>query len=171
MSQENYLFLGYIAKPHGYKGALNVFVTAEGFNHTKITKIFLELNESLVPFFLHKIEHKNGDKYVVYLDGVINEVEALKLVGKKIFISKNDVHSSQKNIFQTKDLIGFQVFDQENHCIGCIQDVFETSAHPILQVLYQDKLVLIPLAHELILKFEHTSKKIFVQIPNGILNI
>ena len=51
MKKEEYFFLGYISRKHGYKGAFNIKLEVAA-RYEELDCLFIEINGNLVPFFI-----------------------------------------------------------------------------------------------------------------------
>ena len=51
MKKEEYFFLGYISRKHGYKGAFNIKLEVAA-RYEELDCLFIEINGNLVPFLL-----------------------------------------------------------------------------------------------------------------------
>lgn len=169
--QDDFVSLGYIRRPHGYKGALNASIKALGIDPASISKVFMGLNGSLVPFFLQKLEHKNNDTFIFWFDGINTELEAQKLVGKEVFISLKDLPKQKKQVFNPDQLVDFQVYNSNNIAVGIVIEVLKTAAHPLVKISYQNRQILIPIHPDFILDLNIKKRTIVLEIPEGLLNI
>lgn len=103
--------------------------TAQTHRRSKYTQA--ELKE----FILSKGKpHKNG--LLAFLEGVDNVDAAQNLIGAYIKIDKSDLPVLEEGEYYWDDLIGLEVVDLDENCLGKVKDLLETGAN--------DCLVLVP---------------------------
>lgn len=70
-------------------------------------------------------------------------------------------------------LIGFRITDVENGVVGYVQSIFETAAHPLLEVVNEqsNQEYMIPLADEFIVQLKKKERELIMQLPEGLLEI
>lgn len=78
--------------------------------------------------------HKNG--LLAFLEGVDNVDAAQNLIGAYIKIDKSDLPVLEEGEYYWYDLIGLEVVDLDENCLGKVKDLLETGAN--------DCLVLVP---------------------------
>lgn len=131
--------------------------------------IFLEIDGGLVPFFL-----KEFDVRANYAVGLVEDYDspdkAQKLVGCRVFIKKELLAGGSDEIFY-KAIIGFAVFDQTLGEIGRIAEIFETPHQILLQVIKDDREILIPLVEEFTLSINKRKKQLFMDLPEGLTEL
>lgn len=170
-SQRNgYVSLGRFTKPHGYKGAINAHLKVEGFNPNKTEKIFLGLGESLVPFFVSKCEIKNNQTFVFYLEGVNSEQEAKSICGKEIYLLPKDLKANNQKAFNPEKLMGYEVSTPDQRVLGVVTEVFSTAAHSLIEIIHQDRKVILPVHPDLVVSIDHDHQKLTLKIADGLLD-
>jgi len=135
-----------------------------------VKSIFLEmLPDSYIPYF---IEHSRvGDMQQTWLkfDEIHSKETARALLHKKVYLLSADF---EKNVAAKAPvaIIGYTVFQQSNK-IGIIENVLESPQQVLLEVHQEGKEILIPLHEETLLKIDRKKKAVFVQLPDGLLDI
>ena len=83
MNKADCFVLGKLTKPHGYKGAMVLFIDAdEPQAYEALDAVWVEVGDRLVPHFIDAMRpHNTADKYVVELEGVDNEAKAKAIAG------------------------------------------------------------------------------------------
>ena len=77
MNKADCFHLGHIAKLHGYKGGVSLFL--DDTNHedySGLDLIFIDINNNLTPFFIDSMSLKNNGFATLMLEGVSDEVSA-----------------------------------------------------------------------------------------------
>ena len=75
------------------------------------------------------------------------------------------------NDFYFHEIIGFGVTDGLQGELGVIKDVYDLQQHPVGVMLYKEKEVLFPLSQLTLQKIDRENKKIFVTLPEGLLEV
>ena len=122
MKKEEYFFLGYISRKHGYKGAFNIKLEA-AVRYEELDCLFIEINGNLVPFFIDSFGLKKREIALVKLEDVNTEQEAKELIGKEVYLPLKHQEKNQQN--ELKSLIGFSVIDQNHGDIGEVVDIID----------------------------------------------
>ncbi|MCB9262630.1 MAG: hypothetical protein H6607_09675 [Flavobacteriales bacterium] len=154
------MLVGKINKTHSYEGLLRVeFIEEIDFKEP----LFLLINQKPVPFFIESISGSNP--YVVKFYDVNTFEEAQLIQGQQLFMTGTE--DQNEALF----VEGYAVVDVEKGKIGIIEEVIENPAHPILKLEYQSKECLIPLVEEFIHSFDHKSKILTMNLPEGLLDL
>ena len=67
--------------------------------------------------------------------------------------------------------MAYQVLDDQQQLIGEIKDVYINGKQTLLEVLYQNKLVLLPISDELLIHVDRTNKTVQLRLAEGILDL
>lgn len=161
--------IGRLGKTHGYKGAIRVTVIPEAIAFfIKQNALFLNIKGEEIPFFYKIISEFLNNSCIIELEEVTTKEEAQKLTGKEVLIQ------CEKPIIKVErdsGIIGYAVNDEEKGEIGIIDDLIEMSHQSLIQIKYNEKEVLIPLHPDFILKVDKLKKIIYLNLPEGILEI
>jgi 16S rRNA processing protein RimM len=165
--------IGYISKPHGISGEV-VFrlkgLLAEDINIKE--PVFVEFDETLVPFFIRKIR-PSGDMAFVSLEFIDSEKEASELRGKSIFI-KTTKKEAANIIAEAEDLFEFEgwtIVDKNSDFTGEITGYSDESGNPLFHILRGNEEFYIPVQEEFIKSTDEKKKIIYMELPEGLLNI
>lgn len=163
--------LGKIIKAHGLHGDVSCsFDTDSPRSYAKLKGFFLEINHTLLPYFITSIK-LNGDEAIVSLEEVKTVEQANKLKGADIYLPLEQLPKPPKDEFYWHDLLGCEIIDEELGALGTIEEVVETSGHNLLTFKYQNKEVLVPFVKQFIKQVDIKAKKLEVQLPDGLLDI
>ena len=82
--------LGYIAKLHGYKGEVSLFLdVTDPLDYKDLKLIYCEINKHLVPFSILSMRIVRNCYAILKLDGVESEKQSRELLKKRVYIPKN----------------------------------------------------------------------------------
>lgn len=162
--------IGKIAGTHGLKGDLLLSHMLESGWLKKEIPLFLTLHrDTHIPFFLESLHEVDDTTYRIKLED-INTMEAARaIIGKQVLVAEEFVKL-------TPDVspllwIGFAIHDKELGDVGALKDVFQTAHQWLGELDYQGREVLIPLVPQTILKLDAKKKKIYMDLPAGLLEI
>lgn len=150
--------VGFVVKTHGFKGQLKLDLI-EGY----IPKDFLllSINNKFVPY---QIESLNEQANIVKLKDINNEDSANQFVGVDIVDFddeiNNDIDYSQFKLVNLLDNKSYQ-----------ITNTIEMPSQILVEIRVEYKDVLIPLHQDLGLKIDEDKKQIYLNFPEGILDL
>ncbi len=171
MDKKNCFNLGYIARRVGNHGELGfVLDVDDGSRYNKLESIFIELNNSLVPFFIKRIQVK-GCNATVSLEGIDSIERAEELLKKSIYLPLNTLPPLKGKKFYIHELAGFTAIDKNFGMIGKITEVLDFPQQTILQIKHGDNEILIPAKEEFIIAINRETKTIELNAPEGLIDI
>ena len=133
-----------------------------------LESVFLEFNQELIPFFFAERGKLNGKKLIIKLEDVAPE-EAARYVGCQAYLPQ-EMLPAPKEGFYDKAIIGFQAFSNEQQ-IGTITEVVENAAQNLFVIEQGEKEYLVPAVEAFIQKIEHTEKIVYLELPEGLLDL
>ncbi|MDN3669286.1 ribosome maturation factor RimM [Echinicola jeungdonensis] len=172
MNKDNCFELGYIAKVHGLQGEV-VAVLDVDFpeDYEDIEHVFVDQNSRLVPYFLeHFVLQPNG-RILAKFEGFDDKDSADNLVGSALFLPLKDLPKLQEDQYYFHELVGFEVEDQNLGAVGNVTVIYDLQTQHLLGLDHQGKEVLIPIQEGIIQKVDKTAKKVYCQLPEGLLDI
>lgn len=172
MNKEEYFLLGSIARLHGYKGEVSLFLdVSHPEEYSNLSSVFLEINGFLTPFFVENLKMKNKGMVAVKFQGVNTEEEAKRLVKKKVYLPIEQLSELDEDQFYDHEIVGFKVEDAAKGDIGVVTNVIDLQSNPLLQTDKEGKEVLIPIFDGLIQKVDRRKKILYIQAPEGLIDL
>jgi 16S rRNA processing protein RimM len=163
--------LGYIAKPFGLKGQVTaVFDVDNPLTYKNLESVFVETDNTLIPFFVEELKMDHQGRITLHFEDISNVDQAGELKGCKLFLPLDMLPESKGEDIYLHEYLGLQVIDNENE-LGKIIDYNEASAQIILVMEYKSKEVLFPLIDEVVTKVDKGAQQLFVQLPEGLLDV
>ena len=87
MKKEDCFFLGKISRKHGYKGELNIKLDVSSSPIFKeLSYLFIDMNGSLVPFFISTFRFKNNCIALVKFEDINSDEDASTLINKETYL-------------------------------------------------------------------------------------
>lgn len=161
--------IGYVAKTHGLKGEVTI-VVSESIPIPKTTSILVEVNGTLVPYFIQSVSDR-GDKAFVKLEDVDSPEQAKALKGCSLYLPKKVRPQLDRGGFYDDEVIGFEVEDEKLGLLGQIREVVQIGPNRLLAIDRPAKEILIPIQGPFIQSVNKSKKKVKVDLPAGFLDI
>src|SRR5688572_22475964 len=137
--------LGHIARLHGFKGELSIFLdTDDPSDFKELESVFVEYDQKLIPFFLEKIQLQNKGFAVVRFEDIDTEKKAKLLVGCSLYMPLETLPPLSDAQFYFHEAEGFQVIDKTFGNIGYVKKVIDLSGNPLMEIDFNGKEILIP---------------------------
>lgn len=137
MDIDDLLEIGTIVAPQGLKGKLKVRITSdfpERFEQKGERWLKLPHQAPVAVELIKGQEVPGKGIYVISLAGVDDRTGAEKLKGATLYVDKNQRPSLASDEYHVNDLIGLEVYHQQNgENIGIVTDVF-SAGNDILEV-------------------------------------
>ena len=172
MLKEDCFFLGTIVGKYSFKG--EVLIKLE----TDSPKSYLDLEGVLVnnpqcigPFFIDSAQLQKTTLLRVKFEGVSNETEADQLIKKKVFLPLDQLPKLEGNRFYYHEIKDFIAIDQFEKKIGVIKSVNDSGPQALFMIDNNGTEILIPVHDNFITKLNREEKRIYLNLPDGLLEI
>lgn len=172
MNKADCFHLGYVAKLHGFKGEVSLFLDVTNpEDYTGLDAIFVDINEQLTPFFITSIKLKNKGFAAVRLEGIDDETTARKLLRKNVYLPAQILPKLEGKNFYDHEVAGFKVIDAEYGEVGILEQVVDLKVNPLLQIMNNGKEVLIPLIDGVVQVVDRKKKEMHICAPEGLIEL
>ena len=165
MQSDKKIIIGKVIGLHGIKGWLKILsYTSPSENIFNYQSLIIH-NQNMEDIFNIENSRKQGKKILIKLDGIDDRTSAESLKESKIYIFRLDLPELSEDIYYWEDLLGFNVFNQNNIKLGLVDSFIETGSNDVL-VVRSDKTknILIPfLMNKSIKEVNLESKLIIVE--------
>lgn len=167
------LKVGKIINTHSLKGEVKVKSSTdfederfEVGSKLLITRGNQVVREVVVEGYRH---HKNN--LLVKFEGIDSIEEAEKLKNLQIKIDSADVADLAENEFYFHEIIGCEVFDENNKCLGEVVEILTPGANDVWVIKTADsKEILIPYIEDVVKKIDVENKKIDIEVMEGLID-
>jgi len=164
--------LGYIVRTHGVKGQVIAFFDVDyPEDYEELESVFLLLNGKLVPFFITALDIQPNGRIIIKFEDVDTIGEAEKFKSVPLFLPLNQLPELDEDQFYFHDVIGYTVIDEQLGQLGTVREIYEMPYQDLMAMDYQGVEVLIPVQDELILRADKAEQKLFVNLPEGLVDI
>lgn len=172
MDLKDSIYIGQIAKLHGYKGGVSLFLdVTHPEEYMDMESFFIEIDGILTPFFVESFKLKNKGFAAVKFQGVDSEQQARSLLKKKVFIPETELRELDESNFYDHEVIGFEVEDVVKGEIGKVTAIADLKQNPLLVIEFKDKEILLPIFDGLIVKVDRKLKRLKVKAPDGLIDL
>ena len=172
MDLKDSIYIGQIAKLHGYKGGVSLFLdVTHPEEYIDMESFFIEIDGILTPFFVESFKLKNKGFAAVKFQGVDSEQEARSLLKKKVFIPETELRELDESNFYDHEVIGYEVEDVVKGKIGKVTAIADLKQNPLLVIEFKDKEILVPIFEGLIVKVDRKLKRLIVKAPDGLIDL
>ena len=135
-----------------------------------IEALFIEERKgSYLPWFIEASKAKTDDEMFVKLEGVATKESAHRLIQKQVWLLQDDF---RKVVGKSSPiaLLGFELMN-EDESLGAIEEVIEQPHQVLLKISLNGKEALIPLHDETMNKIDQKNKRVYVTLPDGLLDV
>ena len=112
MNKADCFHLGHIAKLHGYKGGVSLFLDVTNpSDYTNLDSLFIDIDNHLTPFFVESFRMSTKGFAVVTFEGVTDENYAKKLLRKAAYLPAEILPELKGTNFYDHEIVGYKVID------------------------------------------------------------
>jgi 16S rRNA processing protein RimM len=167
----NYFKIGKLAATFGLEGQLILEHSLGKKTSLKgLENIFIEeTSNSFLPYFIESTKIKNEREVYVRLEGIASKEDARKFVKKEVWLMENDFKKFSASAAPIS-LLGFMVINDEDE-LGEVVEVIEQPHQVLCKIILNGKEALIPVHEDSLEKIDKKSRKLFLNLPDGLLDI
>jgi 16S rRNA processing protein RimM len=132
--------------------------------------IFLEeKKDSFIPYFIQSAKIRSHNETVIKLEGVDIVEVARKLTPKEVWLTADDFKKFAAASSPIA-LLGFNIINDGDD-LGEILEVIEQPHQVLCTILLGNKEALIPIHEESLDKIDKKNRRVYVTLPDGLLDI
>ena len=168
---DNYYKIGKLAATFGLQGQVVLEHSLGKKTSLKgLENIFIEeKKDSFLPYFIESAEIKNDKEVYLKLEGISAKETARALVKKEVWLAENDFKRFAANAAPIS-LLGFMVIHEDEE-LGEVCEVIEQPHQVLCKIMLNGKEALIPVHEDSLEKIDKKNRKLFVNLPDGLLDI
>lgn len=172
MTKEDCFYLGKIVKKYSFKGELLAKLdTDQPDIYENLDAIFIEVNGTLIPFFIEKSQLHKSDLLRLKFEDVTNEADADALMKCDLYLPLDSLPQLEGSKFYFHEIIGFQLNDENFGAVGKIKGVNDSTAQALFEVDRDGIEILIPMNDDFIKTLDREAKTITVNTPPGLIEL
>ena len=168
IKKEEVYKIGKLGKAHGVKGEISFLFDDDVFDRTDADYLVLDIDGILVPFFIEEYRFKTDDNALMKFEDIDTQERARELTGCEVYFPREMAEGDEKQL-SWATLVGFELIDANTgKSAGRIASVDDATIN-ILFELEDGKLI--PASEELITNVDTKKQQIFINLPEGILEL
>ncbi len=172
MTKADCFYLGKIVKKYSFKGeVLAKLDTDQPELYENLEAIFIEIRNSLIPFFVAKSKLHKSDLLRIKFEEVDTEEDAQHLIKSNLYLPLELLPKLQGNKFYYHEIIGFKITDKNYGEVGTIKAINDSTAQALFVVENNGVEILIPMNDEFIIKVDRANRTIHVNTPEGLIDL
>jgi 16S rRNA processing protein RimM len=169
--ENSYRNIGKIVSAFGLKGEMIVrHHLGKKILVSRIKVVFLEhKKDELLPYFIESIRKKGNDELYIKLEGIDSREAVSGLLRRDLWLKEEEiqVHTNKSNPI---GWVGYSVVDQGRD-LGSIVEVIEQPHQVLCRLEIDTKEVLIPINEQTLVKIDHQSRSLMLNLPDGLLEV
>ena len=165
-----YFEIGQIVNTFGIKGMVKVKPFTDDINKfDKFKKIYIKKENTKKEYQIEEVKY-HKQMVLMKLKGINTPEEADLLRGSYLIINREDEEPLEEGEYYIIDLLGSEVYTDENVLLGKLEDIYNTGSNDIYVVKDElGKQVLLPVISDVIKNIDIKNKKITVHIVPGLM--
>lgn len=128
-----------------------------------------ERQDTFIPYFIISAKIKNDKEIYILLEGIQSKEAARFLVKKEVWLSENDFKKFAASAAPIS-FLGFTIISNGNE-LGEVIEVIEQPHQVLCSIRINDKEALIPIHKDSLEEIDKKNKRIYVNLPEGLLEI
>ena len=167
---QKYFEVGQIVNTFGVMGLVKVKAFTDDLERfEELKKVYVCKKDKLEEVEIEEVKYHKG-MVLLKLKGINNMNEAEVLKGLYLKIDRKDAKMLPKDTYFIADLLGLDVYSDENEHLGKLEDIFNTGANDVYVVKDElGKQLLLPSIPEVIKEIDLENGKIIVHLLKGLV--
>ena len=164
------LEVGQIVNTFGIKGMVKVMPFTDDIKRfDKLDKVYIKKNKSKKEYKIEEVKyHKN--MVLIKFEGIDKIEQAEELRNSYLTVSRDSVEELEEGRYYIVDLLGLDVYTDEQVLLGTLDDIFNTGSNDIYVVKNKEgKQILLPAIEDVIKQVDLENKKIIVHLLPGLV--
>lgn len=165
-----YLEIGQIVNTFGIKGMVKVKPFTDNIERfSNLEKIYIKNKSGQTEYKIQEIKyHKN--MVLIKFEGIENPEQADLLRNSYLIVDRETEEPLEPGRYYIVDMIGLDVFTDDNEYLGKLEDIYNTGSNDIYVVKNElGKQVLLPAIEDAIKNIDMDNKKVIVHLIPGLV--
>ncbi len=175
LEKDKFISIGSLGRGHGVKGEISAKLDVEIdalYENSQDFFLMLEQDDLLIPYRVVALRSKHNASLIKFAK-IDTKEAADKLTNKLVWLDREllaEVDEVEFNSFSC--LEGFSLCHSNGDELGVIESVDEATMNTLLYVYNEaDEELIIPFSEELITKLDVENQVIYMEIPQGLLDL
>lgn len=162
MSHNQIVSMGHIIAPFGIKGWVKIKVDTQTHDSLgQYPEVFLKIKDVWTKFKLESFFVRD-EIFHAKLSGVDDRDASFALKGAVVGIDRNQLPKLEDDEYYWNDLVGLDVYNQQQDYLGKVVSLMQTGANDVLVVELEGKQRLIPFIQQYVVNVDLGAKQILV---------
>ena len=148
-------------KPHGIKGEVKLLHFCDGPESFDFETVYVKEGQKFNPVKVLNIRYDSKSVYVK-LDIVKTRNDAEDIRGTLFYVEKGDYKSLPDDAFMLRDLVGIDVYDEDNNKLGQLKEILQNGAADVYVVKSKEKGFMFPALKHVIKSIDIDKKALIV---------
>ena len=164
------LEIGQIVNTFGIKGMVKVKPFTDDIRRfDELKTVYVEKNGSQTEYEIEEVKY-HKDMVLIKFKGIDKVEQAEVLRNSYLTVSRDSVEKLEEGRYYIVDLLGLEVYTDEQILLGTLEDIFNTGSNDIYVVKdKQGKQILLPAIQDVIKQIDIENKKIIVHLLPGLI--
>lgn len=164
------LEIGQIVNTFGIKGMVKVKPFTDDIRRfDELKTVYVEKNSNQTEYEIEEVKY-HKDMVLIKFKGIDKVEQAEMLRNSYLTVSRNSVEKLEEGRYYIVDLLGLEVYTDEQVLLGTLEDIFNTGSNDIYVVKdKQGKQILLPAIQDVIKQIDIENKKIIVHLLPGLI--
>ena len=164
------LEIGQIVNTFGIKGMVKVKPFTDDIRRfDELKTVYVEKNNNQTEYEIEEVKY-HKDMVLIKFKGIDKVEQAEMLRNSYLTVSRNSVEKLEEGRYYIVDLLGLEVYTDEQVLLGTLEDIFNTGSNDIYVVKdKQGKQILLPAIQDVIKQIDIENKKIIVHLLPGLI--
>ncbi len=164
------LEIGQIVNTFGIKGMVKVKPFTDDIRRfDELKTVYVEKNSTKTEYEIEEVKY-HKDMVLIKFKGIDKVEQAEMLRNSYLTVSRDSVEKLEEGRYYIVDLLGLEVYTDEQVLLGTLEDIFNTGSNDIYVVKdKQGKQILLPAIQDVIKQIDIENKKIIVHLLPGLV--
>ena len=164
------LEIGQIVNTFGIKGMVKVKPFTDDIRRfDELKTVYVEKNSNQTEYEIEEVKY-HKDMVLIKLKGIDKVEQAEELRNAYLTVSRDSVEELEEGRYYIVDLLGLEIYTDEQVLLGTLEDIFNTGSNDIYVVKdKQGKQILLPAIQDVIKQIDIENKKIIVHLLPGLI--
>lgn len=164
------LEIGQIVNTFGIKGMVKVKPFTDDIRRfDELKTVYVEKNSTQTEYEIEEVKY-HKDMVLIKFKGIDKVEQAEMLRNSYLTVSRDSVEKLEEGRYYIVDLLGLEVYTDEQILLGTLEDIFNTGSNDIYVVKdTQGKQILLPAIQDVIKQIDIENKKIIVHLLPGLI--
>ena len=164
------LEIGQIVNTFGIKGMVKVKPFTDDIRRfDELKTVYVEKNSTKTEYEIEEVKY-HKDMVLIKFKGIDKVEQAEMFRNSYLTVSRDSIEKLEEGRYYIVDLLGLEVYTDEQILLGTLEDIFNTGSNDIYVVKdKQGKQILLPAIQDVIKQIDIENKKIIVHLLPGLI--